>query len=129
MFGAIFRSDLRSDRDQRGFATSVQWALLVPLLLGVVIGACDAATYLHARTATRQAAVTAATAAAVWDATAHAGHDAVGELMRPTAVTDLDLTVAPGPRDVVATVDSTVRLVTGERTLSATAVVPRERLT
>lgn len=120
MFGAISRSE-------RGLTTSVQWAVLLPLLLGVVVGACDAATLLNARGAVQSAASVGAEADAWFDAGPGTAQRAVSELVQPTALENVDLTVQRASDHTVVTVDATVRLITGERHISHTASAPLER--
>lgn len=116
-------------RSERGLSTSVQWAVLLPLLLGVLVAACDAATYLHARVVVEQAASTAAGRAALADAGPGAAVTAVAEMTRPTAVAGFDVAVRRAPDHVVATIDAEVRLISGVRHVRHTASAPKERVT
>ncbi|HNV10635.1 MAG TPA: pilus assembly protein [Propionibacteriaceae bacterium] len=54
-----------SSRGDRGLSDSVQWALLVPVILLALLGGIQAGIVLHARTVADNAALTAAEIAAV----------------------------------------------------------------
>lgn len=70
-------------RDQRGLSESVQWAVLMPLLLLMVLGISHAGIWLHGRTVATQAALAGAEAQSLAGASA-----GVAERVAGTVATD-----------------------------------------
>ena len=124
---AICRSE-RAPRGDRGMTTSVQWAVLLPLLVGVLVASCDVATFLHARGVIQQAASAAAWAEARADRRPGAAHREVHDLMRPTAVEWFDVSAERDATHVAVTVEAHVRLISGGRSVAVSASAPRERV-
>lgn len=50
----------RITRLERGMSESMQWAVLVPVIMLTLLGCIDAGVWLHARSVVQQAALTAA---------------------------------------------------------------------
>lgn len=107
--------------------TSVQWAVLLPLLVGVLVAACDVATFLHARGVVQQAASAAAWAEGRVDRRPGAAHREVHGLMRPTAIEWFDVSAEQDATHVAVTVEVRVRLISGGRSVAVSASAPRER--
>ncbi|MVA75011.1 hypothetical protein GC722_03055 [Auraticoccus sp. F435] len=111
---------------------SVQWALVVPVVLATLLGAVQVATWVHGRNTVRHAAAAAAEAAAVSTGGA-AGAEASRVAEQVAAAGGLDavqVVVRSHPDRVEVAVTGDVALVVdlGLGSVSAQAAAPRERV-
>ena len=118
-------------RDARGLSGSVEWSLLVPVLLLCVLGTLQAGLWLYGRTVASHAAIATAEEAALLDA-GEAGARALGTAIATRGgLTDLEVLVVVDPTHVRATVRG--RMPTffdlGQTRVSEQATRPREQVT
>ena len=118
-------------RTQRGMSDSVQWAVLLPLLLFTILGLIQGGLWLHGRTVASNAAIAAAEEAALLDGSAVDG-GALGERVAAQGgLSDVRVTVVQSASEAVATV--TGRMPTfydlGQTRVQERSTRPRERVT
>lgn len=110
---------------------SVQWALVIPVVLATLLGAVQVATWAHGRHTVRHAAAAAAEAASVSrgspDADARAAATSVAAAGGLHSVQVL-VTTAPGRVEVVTTAEVDLIVDLGLGSVSAHAEAPRERV-
>lgn len=118
-------------RDERGVNESLQWALVVPVVLLVVLGLLQTAVWLHARQAAREAAVAAAEAEAVLQPQPRAGERAALEITRIAGLREVDVAVQHGPDLITVTVTGRPPLIIdiGPIRVDERAVISPERVT
>lgn len=118
-------------RPQRGMSESVQWAVLMPLVLSVVLGLIQGGLWLHGRTVATNAAVAAAEQAALLEASPGEAR-ALGERVAAQGgLADVGVQVSQTATTSSATV--TGRMPTfvdlGQTRVRHQATRPRERVT
>lgn len=124
MSGPIFPAE-------RGLSESVQYALIVPVLMLSTLGIIQAGVWIHGRHVVEQAAQAAADAARGADSTAGAGVDVGQHLATVGGLTDVTIGVDRGPRQVSVSVTATVPMFfdLGLATITERAQAPVERVT
>lgn len=118
-------------RDERGVSESVQWAVLAPVLLLVLLGALQVALTWHARNVALNAAAAAAEAEAAYGARAGDGRTAAAAVLRTGGLDGANVVVAPQGAHVRATVRGHAPVVVADLGLGAveqSVTVPRERV-
>lgn len=107
---------------------SVQWAMLVPLLLMLVLGLVQVGVWLHGRSAAAQAAALAAEASAGYAGTA--SDASARALARAAGLTGVVVSVDRSATQVRATVTGRAPLILdlGLGVVTESAVRPRERV-
>ncbi|MGJ3508409.1 TadE/TadG family type IV pilus assembly protein [Enemella sp. A6] len=118
-------------RDERGLNESLQWALVLPLVLLVVLGVLQTALWLHARQAAQDAAAAAAEAEAVLHPPPEAGEHAALEITRIAGLRDVDVHVDRGAELITVTVTGRPQLILdlGPGSVREQAVISPERVT
>ncbi|RCK70450.1 pilus assembly protein [Desertihabitans brevis] len=123
----------RPSRGERGVSESVQWALVVPVLLTTLLAVIQLGVWVHGRNTVRHAAVAGAEAAAVADSSASRSRaeQAAGEVTRAGGLHSVQVRVRSTDGRVEVTTTAQVDLVVdlGLGRVSGTANVPREQLT
>lgn len=118
-------------RDERGVSESVQWSLVIPLVLVVLVAAVQGALWLRARQAAQHAAAAAAEVEAGHGATAGSGRDAALRLTDRAQLRDVSVRVDGDAREVRVWVTgrSVQLLPLFDTAVSEWAAAPRERVT
>lgn len=118
-------------RDQRGMSGSVQWALLVPLLLLCVLGVIQTGLWLYGRTVASHAAIAAAEEGALLGATTADARALGTEIATGGGLTDLQVHVVVDAADARATVRGRMPtfLDLGQTQVREQATRPREQVT
>lgn len=118
-------------RGERGLSESVQWALITPVLLLLLLGGIQIGVVLHGRHAAGAAAQAAAEAAAAFEAPIDAGRDAALPVARTAGLRDVDVGVirAGGRVDVVVDARVPIFFDVGQGHVQARASRPVERVT
>lgn len=81
-------------RDERGLSESVQWAMLMPLLMVLLLGAIQVGMMWHGRNTVRHAAAAAAEVEAFHGASPGSGQRTALRIASAGGITDLTVTVA-----------------------------------
>lgn len=116
-------------RDERGASESVQWAMLAPLLLVVLLGAIQVGLTWHARNVAVNAAAAAAEAEAAYGARPGDGRAAALAIVRAGGLQAADVHVSSDPTTVRVRVTGRAPVLVdlGLATVDESAVSPRER--
>lgn len=116
---------------QRGMSESVQWAVLMPLLLFIVLGLIQGGIWLHGRTVASNAALATAEQAALLDSSTDEARELGQKIAAQGGLADVQVTVSRSSSEASATV--TGRMPTfvdlGQTQVRQQAVRPRERVT
>lgn len=118
-------------RDERGLSESVQWAVLAPVLLMVLLGALQVALGWHARNVAFNAAAAAAEAEAAYGSRPGDGRAAAQGVLRAGGLDGASVVVLPVGMHVRATVSGRAPLVVAELGIGRveqSVTVPRERV-
>lgn len=120
-----------SRRGERGAVESVQWAILLPVVLLTILGIIQVGLWAHGRTVASNAAITAAERAALFEG---AGSDARAAALRVAehgGLIGVEVSLSEGAGEVTARVQG--RMPTffdlGQTRVSEQATRPRERVT
>lgn len=113
--------------DERGLSESLQWAVLMPLLMLAVLGIIQSGIWLHGRSVVANAALAGAEAQALSGAGGGTGARVAREVAERGGLRDVQVEVGGG-RDVAVTVSGRVDsfFTAGRSTVSARAEMPRE---
>lgn len=113
-------------RNQRGNAESVQWALLTPLVLLLIVGAVQTGIWLHGRGIAQEAAAAGAEAAAVTSGNPVAARGVVTRMAGD--LRDVQVAVVADGSTVTVTVDARTQtfMDLGQGRVHASATHPRE---
>lgn len=118
-------------RDERGVSDSLQWAILTPLVLLVILGALQVGLWAHGRTVAAHAAIAAAEEAARRDASLAGAQALARRVATDSGLADVDVSVnLTGDRVravVTGRMPSLVDL--GLTRVSEQATRPREQVT
>lgn len=87
-------------RDERGFSESVEWSLLAPALLLILLGAVQIATVWHARSVAFHAAATGAEVGSAHDASPGVAADAARRVAESSGLREVVVDVSRGGPDV-----------------------------
>ncbi|MGI5951287.1 MAG: TadE/TadG family type IV pilus assembly protein [Brooklawnia sp.] len=121
-------NSVSSNSRSRGLVESTQWAVLIPVLLGVLFALIQGAIWLSGRSTAQQAAMAAAEHAALMSSDVDSVHQAADRIAEGGGLLDVDVQVANEARAVTVTVTGrTPALLPGELAeVSATAQRIRE---
>ncbi|WP_260283269.1 TadE/TadG family type IV pilus assembly protein [Propionibacterium freudenreichii] len=115
---------MRRRRDERGLSESLQWAVLAPVLMLIVLGLIEAGVWLHGRSIVQQAALTAAETQALSGISSDAAEKVVADMTGQleavrthSLVSDTEISVT-----VEATVPLPLDVGLGDVTVTATRV-------
>ncbi|HHV20238.1 MAG TPA: hypothetical protein GXZ30_01655 [Propionibacterium sp.] len=97
-----------SSRDERGFSESVQWALLVPLLMTLLLGAIQVGMLWHGHNTARHAAAAAAEIESVHQAEPGSGQPSARRIAAAGGLSDVAVRVTRGAGRVDVEVSATV---------------------
>lgn len=114
-------------RTERGMSESIQWAVLLPVLLLGVLGIIQAGIVLHARTAAHHAALAGAEAQSLSGQGSGVAERVARDVASQAGLLDVQVRVGGAGQvavDVEARVDSFFPI--GPRTVHAHAEMPRE---
>lgn len=118
-------------RDQRGFSDSIQWTILMPMVLLVIFGIIQVGLWAHGRTVAGNAAAAAAEEASLLHATSGAGAELGRRVAARGGLERLEVSVTVGATEVTATVSG--RMPTffdaGQTHVTQQVTRPRERVT
>lgn len=117
--------------DQRGVNDSLQWAIITPLLLLVILGALQVGLWSHGRTVASNAAIAAAEEAARLGASASDAQRLATDIATRSGLSDVSVRVevtAERSRSVVSGRMPTF-IDLGQTRVSEQATRPRERVT
>lgn len=98
-------------RDERGLSESVQWAMLMPLLMFLLLGAIQVGMMWHGRNTVRHAAAAAAEAESIHHAMPGSGQRSATRVAGAGGVSDLTVTVTRSPVRVDVEVSASVPVV------------------
>lgn len=118
-------------RSDRGMSGSVQWAILVPVVLFTVLGAIQAGLWLYGRTVAAHAAIAAAEEAALLGAS-DADARALGtDIATGGGLRDIEVLLAVDASDARVTVSGRMPTFVdlGQTRVSEQATRPREQVT
>lgn len=117
-------------RDERGLTESVQWALLMPVLLGVLLGGLQVALTWHARNVALAAASAGAEAGAALSARPDDAHRAARTVLAGGGMSDVRIDVRDDGRTVHVHVAGRPQTVVplGAGPVDGRAAVPKERV-
>lgn len=116
--------------DERGLSDSIQWALLAPLIVLLVLGAVESAIVLQARTCVAHAALAGAEAQAVAGSPGSgAAQQAATDVTSASGLRNVTVTSGQGGGQVSVTVTAHVDLPIdlGFGAVRASATIPVER--
>ena len=118
-------------RGQRGMSESVQWAVLTPLVLLIVLGLLQGGLWLSGRTVAQQAAAAAAEEAALVAAAPGRAEAMAQRIAAAGGLRDVSVHVARGPAEVRAVVSGRMPTFVdlGQTVVVEGATRPRERVT
>lgn len=116
-------------RDERGYSESVQWAMLTPLVMLLLLGALQVAMVWHGRNTVQHAAAAAAEAESVFRAPAGSGQRAAQTIASAGGVTGVAVRVDRTPNRVHVEVSGQVPVLIdlGMGRVSQRADAPLER--
>ncbi|HSN42811.1 MAG TPA: TadE/TadG family type IV pilus assembly protein [Propionibacteriaceae bacterium] len=117
-----------STRGDRGLSDSVQWALLVPVVLLALLGAIQTGIVLHARSVVDNAALTGAEIASV-GGSAEAARLAARELAGEAGLRNIDVQVSTASGLVTVKVSASAQVILDigrSSDVGASAVMPAE---
>ncbi|MEL4504766.1 TadE/TadG family type IV pilus assembly protein [Luteococcus sp. H138] len=114
--------------DERGLSESVQWAVLMPLVLLAILGLIQSGIWLHGRSAAANAALAGAEAQALHHAAGGTGERVAREVAEGAGLLDVRVAVAAGPQEVSVEVTGRVDtfFVIGTTQVRSRAVMPQE---
>ncbi|MDO5498126.1 MAG: TadE/TadG family type IV pilus assembly protein [Propionibacteriaceae bacterium] len=117
-------------RDERGLSESVQWAVLTPLLMLLLLGALQVGMLWHGRNTTLHAAAEAAHAESVFGATTGSGLRVAENIARAGGLNDVSVVVDRSGDRVDVRVSATVPVLIdlGLGRVSQSASAPLERV-
>ncbi len=117
-------------RDDRGLAEGTSWALLMPLLLGIIFTIVSAGAWTHARMGASTAAAVAADHVASFDGQDQTATDKAKQIAERAGVTHIAVHIARDESTVTVTVTGRAALPIdlGLGAISEQAVRPRERI-
>lgn len=114
-------------RDQRGLSDSVQWALLIPLILTILLGILQAGIWLHAGSVVANAALAGAEAQSLAGSGAGEAERVARSMTDRAGLGSVRVTVDRTPTTVRVAVSGRVQLLlTAEASVSARASRPLE---
>ncbi|HEY9290528.1 MAG TPA: TadE family protein [Microlunatus sp.] len=118
-------------RDQRGLSTSVQFAVLAPLLMLCTLGVIQAGVWLHGRNVAAQAADTAADVARSYRSDQSAARAAALRVAEVGGLQDIRLSVRRSPDTVRVELTAKAPLIfdIGQHRITEIATAPVERVT
>lgn len=96
------------NRDERGLSDSVQWAVLVPLTMLLLLGALQVGMLWHGRNTVHHAAAAAAEAESAYLAAPGTGHQSAVRIAAAGGLTDVAVRVTRGSGRVDVEVSATV---------------------
>ncbi|CAI9403343.1 TadE/TadG family type IV pilus assembly protein [Aestuariimicrobium sp. T2.26MG-19.2B] len=117
------------ERDHRGLSESVQWALLAPLVLLVVLGLIQTGVLLNARNTAHHAAMAAAETESLLGAQAGDGRAVADRILAPVGLRDSSTTITRSNESVTVVISGNAPLFfdIGLGRVEARAVMPLER--
>lgn len=117
-----------SGRGERGLTESLQWAVLWPVVMLLVLGTIQLGVWWHAHLTLAAAAATAADLSTLEQAAPAAAREAAIDVAASGGVEAVDVDVSRGPRDVEVVVTGRAPLIIdlGLGTIRATATAPLE---
>lgn len=120
-----------SRRDERGVSDSLQWAILLPVVLLTILGMIQVGLWAHGRTVAANAAVAAAERAALYGGDTAAARAAASRIADHGGLIGVDIGVTQTPAEVRVRVRG--RMPTffdlGQTRVDEQATRPRERVT
>lgn len=118
-------------RSARGMSESVQWAVLTPLLLSLILGLIQGGIWLHGRTVASNAAIAAAEEAALLDGSPADAGGIAERIAAQGGLLDVRVDVAQSATSATVTVSGRMPLVVdlGQVRISQQSIRPRERVT
>lgn len=118
-------------RSERGMNDSVQWAILTPLLLFLILGALQVGLWAHGRSIASSAAIAGAEAGARLEASPGTAQAVAHEVAERGGLRNVQVTVAKDASQVrVVVAGNTANIVDlGRPTVSYQATRPVERVT
>lgn len=118
-------------RGERGLSQSVQYALIIPVLMLSTLGIIQAGIWVHGRNVAERAADAAADAARGADSAAGAGVSAARQIAAAGGLTQVGVSVSRGPQQVDVTVTGTIPMFfdLGMGSVTERASAPVERVT
>ena len=128
MSRAIFLSELAMKRrDESGMSESVQWAVLLPLLLLCLGGSIQVGVWLHASNSCRQAAGTGADVAAI--SGLNAAQEAAAEVAHSADLTNVNVVIVEHKDSWEAVVTGQAKMFfdLGQGTVRASAISAKEK--
>lgn len=116
-------------RDERGYSESVQWAMLTPLVMLLLLGAIQVGVYWHGRNTVLHAAAAAAEAESVYRGAPGSGQRAAETIAAAGGIHGVTVAVNRGAERVDVIVTGTVPLLVdlGMSEVSQRASSPMER--
>lgn len=116
-------------RNQRGYSESVQWAVLTPVVMIMLLGAIQAGLWWHGRTTVQHAAAAAAEAESVFRTTPGSGQRAAETIAAAGGVNGVSVQIMRRPDRVDVVVAGSVPLLVdlGMSTVTQRATAPLER--
>ena len=117
--------------DERGITDSMQWAILLPVILLTVFGILQVGLWAHGRTVATQAAVTGAERGALADAPAGDGPEAARRVAAAGGLVGVEVTLTASPESVTVTVRGSMPTFVdlSQTAVSEQATRPKERVT
>jgi len=118
-------------RPDRGMSGSVQWAVLVPVILFTVLGAIQAGLWMHGRTVASHAAIAAAEEAALLGASEADARTLGTDIAASGGLTDIQVLLVVDANNARATVRGRMPTFVdlGQTRVSEQATRPREQVT
>lgn len=118
-------------RTARGLSESVQWAVLTPLLLFLILGLIQGGLWLHGRTVASNAAIAAAEEAALIDGTSADARAIAERIAAQGGLQGVDVRIVQSAERASATVSGTMPTFVdlGQTRVSEQSTRPRERVT
>lgn len=119
------------NRPDRGMSGSVQWAILVPVILFTVLGAIQAGLWMYGRTVASHAAIAAAEEAALLGASEVDARALGTEIATGGGLTDIQVQLVVDANNARATVRGRMPTFVdlGQTRVSEQATRPREQVT
>lgn len=116
--------------DERGYSESVQWAMLTPLVMLLLLGAIQIGMWWHGRNTALHAAAAAAEAESAYRSAAGSGQRAAETVAAAGGLQGVTVAVSRGAEQVDVTVSGTVPLLVdlGMSDVSQQASSPMERV-
>lgn len=95
-------------RNERGYSESLQWAMLVPVLMLLLLGAIQMGMMWHGRNTAHHAAAAAAEAASIHRAPPGAGHQAAVQIADAGGLSDVAVHISRSTERVDVAVTANV---------------------